>query len=400
MGGGNAGQVCTFTLELILMTSTLTATFSFMGHYLTVLKIPALVYMFLDTISVMCSVTVASMILIFSIRNKDVGGAFSDKLMSEVVQGFSIVCCVMWFGLLTTMFIDIPRISSVPGYEPSSSMISIAIVIGLSFLIPVLSLIVTYTALPVGESNSLVFNGSTVGVFSILFFVIVSLGNGGAMKCPPYSDASSSLVFTLMVFVYWVLLYLVELAVMYKFNPIRLIRNSISGDIDVVTNDGTGCFGWFRETFSVSFWRIPGCVLNIVIVVSTSLFSHTEMLGTIAFFTMFVVAAHIPLLVTIKINRLLKAPRTDTITEPLNYQQEFQSDIYQPGGIYQQVPASPYAPQPQNYQGQPFQGQPFQAQPFQAQQFQAFGTGLPVSSTLSTFPLSAPRHRRFAQQIS
>jgi hypothetical protein len=312
--GGTTTQVVTFSIEMLLMLFCTTSICWFMSYYVSsFLKIPPIVFMWTDPVSVMASVNVVGQMLIFSTRRKAPGGAFGDSILSQVSQGFAIVSSVMWVGFILLMFADVPRITSVPGSDPSASVVAGAIVIGFTFLVPVLALIISFTALPAGESNSLVFNGSTVGVLSLLFFVSVSFGSGGVMRCPPFDGAGTGLTFTVFVIVYFVLLYLTELVVFYEWSPITSLWRVLTGGRDNKSSKARDngqtyfqeLFGGVLGTFGISYWRVPGAALNGAIILTTLLFSSSSVHGMVGIMFVVVLALHVPLIVTINADAVL-----------------------------------------------------------------------------------------------
>ena len=314
-GGGTTATVITFTVENLLFTSILTASCWFLSNYFTVLRMPAIVFMFVNIISVLITLHTTVMLLIFSIRHKSVDGAFSDCVLSDVSQGFAVICSLMWVGMLGCMFIDVSRITSVPGFPSSASVASLAVVIGFSVVIPLLALVVTYAAVPAGGRNSLIFNGSTVGAASLLFFVVVSFGSGGVTKCSPYDGAGTSMSFFILVVVYWSLLYIIELAVFFHFSPLMVLWNTLMGNDGQTSamplTNGQDFANGSSDSFSISYWRIPGCVLNMVIVISTLGFSQSSVHSTIIVCVVAVAAMHVPLIITINLNGVLMQPVLD-----------------------------------------------------------------------------------------
>jgi hypothetical protein len=314
-GGTTTTTVVTFTVENLLYTTILTATCWFAGHYFSILRMPAVVFMFVGTVSALVALHTVSMLLIFSVRHKSVDGAFADSMMADVSQGAAVVCSLLWWAMLLCMFIDVPRITAVVGFPSSASIVSLALVLGFSVVIPFLALVVTYAAVPAGGRNSLVFNGSTVGASSLLFFVIVSFGSGGVMKCVPYESVASSTAFCALVVSYWLLLYVTELLVFFEWNPLRVLWNIMAG-LDGQTDDNammmqrdnepTG--GGLLDSFGIRYWRIAGCGLNAVIVGSTVAFSKASMYPTVGVALAVVLVAHVPLILKINIDGILLRP--------------------------------------------------------------------------------------------
>ena len=294
---GSASTVITFTVESLLYTAMLTAVCWFSSHYFTFLRIPALVFIFVDTVSVMASIHAVSSIFIFSIRPKTAGGAFSDCVLAEVSQGFAIVSSLMWLGFLWCLFLDVPRITAVPGFPASASAIILAVVLGFSVVIPFLALVVTYAAVPSGSGNSLLFNGSTVGAACLLFFVTISFGNGGVMKCSPNQETSSTMLFCILVLSYWGALLILEVIVFISWDPIEAIwvffGNNATSYYDAVN--------WFELSWiDISLWRIIGCGLNVAIVASSLLYVQQAQHAMVAVVILAVIGLHVPLIMTIK----------------------------------------------------------------------------------------------------
>jgi hypothetical protein len=302
--GGSIATVVTFTVENLLYTAIITSICWFASHYFNIVRIPVVVFMFVDIVSVLAALHTVLMLIIFSMRQKKVGGAFSDCILSDMSQGFAVISSLLWLGLLLSVFIDVPRITSVPGLPSSASAVSLAIVLGFSIIIPFLAIVVTYAAVPTGGSNSLLFNGSTLGALSLIFFVLVSFGSGGVMKCAPYDGVGTSMVFSVLAVTYWVLLYLIELAVFFRFNPLTMLWNLLTGRGEQ-SRQLSGGPDQFPDTFSVIYWRIPGCVLNMGIIISTTAFCQSALRGSVIVVVVAVAIAHIPLIFSINFEWLL-----------------------------------------------------------------------------------------------
>jgi hypothetical protein len=307
--GGTAATVVTFTVENLLYTAVITSTVWFLSHYFSVVRIPAIVFMFLSVVSVLIALHTVAMLLVFSMRVKSANGAFSDSILSEVSQGFSVISSLLWLGFLWCMFLKVPRITSVPGLSSSASMVTLAIVLGFSIVIPFLATIVTYAAVPGGGNNSLIFNGSTVGALSLMFFVMVSFGSGGVMKCAPYDSAGISFTFFVMVCTFWGLLYLIELLIFFGVSPLTSMWNILTGQ----GNEGQGlspeynknkATGFF-DSFHITYWRIPGCALNMFIVFSTTGFCQSDMHFVIIITAIVIGGLHIPLILSVNLDWFL-----------------------------------------------------------------------------------------------
>jgi hypothetical protein len=300
---GKLTQFVTFQVELLLMTATTWATILFLSHYFnSTLKIPPLVFMFIDAVSIMAAVTVVAQMFVFSSHKTRSTGDTGDTNLSQVCQGFAVVSSVMWVGLILLMFIDVPRITSIPGYEPPASLTAVGMVIGFSIFIPLLALVVCYTALPVDGSNSLLFNGSTIGVFSLLFFVMVSFGNGGVLKCEPFAGVLTGIIFNVFVWTYHILLYLIEIMNFYRWNPFKWLMSSGEDGINANPADSVDASNTFLGGFRFDFWRIPGAALNGVIILSTLAFSSSAVHGTVVIVCVAVLCMHIPLVISRKID--------------------------------------------------------------------------------------------------
>jgi hypothetical protein len=296
---GSASTVVTFTMENLMYIALLTASCWFLAHYFPILRIPALVFMFVDSVSVMACVHVVSTILIFSIRPKQIGGAFSDCVLAEVSQGFAIVTSLMWLGVLWCIFLDVPRIASVPGFPSSASAIVLAVVLGLSVVIPFIALVVTYAAVPSGAGNSLFFNGSTVGAASLLFFVTLSFGSAGATRCIPHEDQAARLFFGTLVLSYWCALLVLEVIVFLRVDVFESLWVMFGNDAETYY-EYVNCVrvSWI----DISVWRIFGCVLNVVIVASTGLYIKESQTQTLNIVLIVVAAVHVPMVFTIHID--------------------------------------------------------------------------------------------------
>jgi hypothetical protein len=340
--GGSMVTVVTFTVEILIYTAILTATCGFVSNYFSVLRIPALVFMFLNTVSTMLAMHTLVMVLIFSTRRKSADAAFSDNVLCDFSQGFTVISSILWVLFLVCVFIDVPRITSVSGFPPSASIISCAVVIGFSTVIPLLSMVATYAAVPVDAQNSLMFNGAAVGAFSFLFFTIVSFGSGGVMKCSPYDGSGTTLIFCIFVIVYWVLLYLVELVIFFQWNPLHHVWASLTGG-DVDLQDGDVHTEGSVKLITMNYWRIPGCVLNMIIVASTTGFSQAEIQGTIGLVAVLVGLIHIPLIVTINFDYWLLQPTSEESEDNANnhnYSLPDSGDARSFPTKYQSVPAN------------------------------------------------------------
>lgn len=296
---GSASTVVTFTVENLLYTALLTAICWFVAHYFPILRIPAIVFMFIDSVSVMASVHAVSTILIFSIRPKRTGGAFSDCVLAEISQGFAVISSLMWLGFLWCMFLDVPRIAAVSGHPSSASAISVAVVLGFSIVIPFLALVVTYAAVPSGAGNSLVFNGSTVGAACLLFFVMISFGSGGVTKCAPYGDEAARLFFCTLVLSYWCALLVLEVIIFVHLDIFESVWVLCGNNADTYYEYVNCCrVSWI----DINVWRIFGCVLNVVIVSSAGFYIKESQQQTLNVVLCVVFGVHVPMILTINVD--------------------------------------------------------------------------------------------------
>jgi len=307
---GMTSTVVTFLVECLLYSGLLTGTCMILAHYFEFLRIPAAVFMFVDTVSVLASINTAMIILLFSTKFTKQGGAFTNSLIAEASQGFSVVATIMWAALLMCLILELPRISTIPGMDVSSSVIPIAIVLGFGTVIPLLSFVVTFAATPDGATNSLFFNGSTVGASSLLFMVIASLGNGGVMKCYPYAGAGTGFIFWVLVISYWAALYVLEVIIYSGWNPFGSMWKMITGGnsdqqqqiLGPSDDSATGFRAFWRviKRFHINFWRILGGLLNVVIVITTLNFTNPNIHNVVGLMVVVVAAAHIPLVFSFK----------------------------------------------------------------------------------------------------
>jgi len=270
------------------------------------------------------------------------------------------------------MLIDVPRITSIPGHEPAESIIAIGAVIGSTIFIPFLALVVCYTAVPESASNNLIFNGSTVGVFSLLFFVLVSYGSGGVTKCEPYSSTNSSFIFIILVVSYFTALYIIEL--------MNFVRNPFSwffSGVEVASSQ-TESNGLFSR-FKINWWRIPGAALNGVIILSTIAFSSSDVHSFVGLVFIIVMCMHLPLIMTIKFNfnqaksiptavvsgiepnkGSYEAVPNDATVDPQNNMQSFPMQPVNDTTVGPQNNIQPFPRQPEPMQPEPMQPEPMQ----------------------------------------
>jgi hypothetical protein len=368
-GSGATSTVVTFTVETLLYTAALTASCWFASHYVSFLRIPALAFMFVDTVSVMASAHAVATILVFSIRPKAVGGAFSDGVLAEVAQGFAVVSSLLWLVVLLCMFIDVPRIAAVPGFPASSSAIALAVVLGLSVVVPLLALVITYAAVPAGSGNSLLFNGSTVGAACLLFFVTISFGNGGVMKCYPNASSYSTLSFCVCVISYWGILLILEVGIW------TFLGNNGDHHKQYFQNIH---LGWIE----INVWRIAGCLINIMIVATSRFYADDSLNDTILFAGFAVVLLHVPLIITLKFDWFGTDYEDTQMYEQANMGgQSFPPDKWYPSYDEPAQMGLPYGQEP------PMYTQPNQPN---AQYQQSFQEGLPNDGNGGVQPIFHP----------
>lgn len=286
-----------FQIELCLYSVVLTATCHFVAFYMPFLNIPGIVFMCTDALSAMLVAHIIALVLIFSMHRKFTDGIFTDSIVAEISQGFTVVSSLLWYNLLGAFYMNMPYITATPGGLSSASAVSISVVLGFYTIVPYLALIATYIAIPDGFHNSILFNGSTLGAASLFFFVFVSFGSVGVTRCPPFSGVVNSILFTTLVGIYWVMLFLVEIAVLKEWDPIGFWKEE--GEETDNEDESSGFIRNFKD-FSVrsriSYWRVVGGLLDTVIVCTAIAFSNSDIHGTAALFVIFIIVAHIPLI--------------------------------------------------------------------------------------------------------
>jgi hypothetical protein len=285
----SVSKMFVFQVELCLYSCVLAASCHFAANYASFLHIPAIVFMCLDAISVMLLVHVIAMAVVFTLRRKYPGGVFTDSVAAEVSQGFAVVSSLLWVCLLSGVYLDLPYVTASPGGKSSASAVAIAVVLGFYTVVPFLALVSTYVAVPEGGSNSLLLNGSTLGAASLMFLVLVCFGSVGATRCPPFGGSTNRVLFTILVVVYWILLVLVEMAVLSEWDPLGFTHESQEAEEG---GEPTGWLSAFKNR--ISYWRGLGCLLDIVIVATSLAFSHSDVHGTAGLFILFIIIVHIP----------------------------------------------------------------------------------------------------------
>ena len=281
----SVSKMFVFQIELCLYSVVLAASCHFTANYASFLHIPAIVFMCLDAVSVMLFVHVIAMVVVFTLHRKHPGGVFTDAVAAEVSQGFAVVSSLLWCGMLSAVYLDLPYITASPGGKSSASAVALAVVLGFYTVVPFLALVSTYVATPEGGSNSLLLNGSTLGAASLMFLVLVCFGSVGATRCPPFGGSTNRVLFTILVVVYWILLVLVEMAVLSEWDPLGFTLGNREG----------GPVGWLSAFKNrIGYWRGLGCLLNIVIVATSLAFSHSDVHGTAGLFIIFIIIVHIP----------------------------------------------------------------------------------------------------------
>jgi hypothetical protein len=172
-----------------------------------------------------------------------------------------------------------------------------------------------------------------------MFFVMVSFGSGGVMKCSPYDGIGTSVSFSVIVLVYWVLLYLIEIAVFFRFAPLTVLWELLTGRgglVETFDNDTRGGDWWGFNRFSVTYWRIPGCVLNICIVLSTMWFCLPGVYPIVIVTAIIAGIAHIPLIICINFSGLLQPE--STVAEVVDASGVHDPNMYQHGSVFPPTP--------------------------------------------------------------
>ena len=365
--GNSTTTVVTFSVELLLYTTLLTASCWFVEHYLAIMRVPALAFVVLDPLAVMAPVSAAMLILFFSIGDRASSGGLADDSVAQATQGFTVVASIMWGLLVACMFIEVPYISSVPGHEPTASALIMAMIIGFAVLVPLLAMIVTYAAVPGGQRNSLVFNGPAVGSFSLLFLVILALGNGGVGKCSPYAGSGTSFIFSLLVIVYWVVLYAVEILVFSEWDPLVILWNKVTGHVKNSRHWYSAVLGHF----SFNLWRVVGGVVNEIVLGTALSFTKSTVHALVVVVMLVVAALHVPMV--LKIHAQTDVASKETAKTADMYEGGEASEFAEPGasavrgtkfegGLDFGPRPSPSAPPKQTYE----QNQYPQMQVFQA----------------------------------
>jgi hypothetical protein len=368
-GGNSTTTVVTFSVELLLYTALLTATCWFVEHYAVFLRMPALVFLIVDPLSVMASASTGMLVLFFALGNKASSGGFADGSVAQATQGFAVAASIMWGLLLACMFIKVPHISTVPGDDPSASVFVLAVVTGFSIVTPLLAMIVTYASVPGGQRNSLVFNGAAVGSFCVLFLVILALGNGGVSKCFPYAGAGTSFVFKLLVSLYGIVLYALEIIVFSGWDPLNDLWSLVtgaptarpgSGAPQKADGDGATHFvSFLGGKFGVNYWRMVGLVVNEIVLATALSFTNSDVHVLVAMTMLVVAALHVPLVFRVEVEaddaeellqqeqqeNLQYIPEAQIVPEQV---QQFPQPQAPPAPYAQRVPyaqQAPFAPQ-------------------------------------------------------
>jgi hypothetical protein len=306
-GGNSTTTVVTFSVELLMYTTLLTASSWFVEHYISMMRVPALAFVILDPLAVMAPVSTAMLVLFFSVGEKASSGGFADDSVAKATQGFTVVASIMWGLLVACMFIEVPHVSSVPGHAPDASALVLAIIIGFAGLVPLLAMIVTYAAVPGGQRNSLVFNGAAVGSFSLLFLVILALGNGGVSKCYPYAGAGTSFIFTTLVIAYWVALYAVELLIFSGWDPLAKLWHAVTGR----TKQSHHWYSSILGHFSFNYWRVVGGLVNVIVLGTALSFTKSSVHALVVVVMIVVAALHVPMVLKIHTQHVVVAAAAD-----------------------------------------------------------------------------------------
>jgi len=248
----------------------------------------------------MLVVHIIVMLSVFSLRSRPTGGVFVDSVVAEVTQGFAVVASILWISLLSGIYLHLPYITATPGGESSASVVALAVVLGFSVVVPFLALVSTYIAVPDGASNSLLINGSTLGAASLLFLVFVSFGSTGFTRCYLFGGGVNNTLFILIVFIYWGLLFGVEIADEFWDPLIVWGGTQAVGEATEAPSGFLATMLSFTMSVRISYWRIVGCLLDIVIVSTSFAFSNSDIHGTTGLFILFITLVHIPLVVMVE----------------------------------------------------------------------------------------------------
>ena len=296
----SVSKMLVFQIETCLYCAVLTASCCFASNYFTFLKIPAIVFMCVYAVFWMLVVHIIVMLSVFSLRSRPTAGVFMDSVVADVSQGFAVVASILWVSLLSGMYLHLPYITATPGGESSASAVALAVVLGFFVVVPFLALISTYMAVPDGATNSLLINGSTLGAASLLFLVFVSFGSTGFTRCYLFGGGANNSLFIFLVVIYWGLLFGVEIADEF-WDPLELW-----GGAQAVEGTVQAPRGFLAKVQSlnvsvrISYCRIVGCLLDIMIVATSIAFSNSDIHGTTGLFILFITLVHIPLVVMLE----------------------------------------------------------------------------------------------------
>jgi hypothetical protein len=289
----------TFLIETCIYSAVFSSTVVFLDAYFSaVIRLPAMALMFID--AVVWMVIVNSIVLfIYMCYHTNSESGFQNNFFAEISKGFCVMCSLLWvIMLLCTTSVNVPFITALPGSTTSASLIPLSVVLGFGFIVPLLATMCSFVAVPVGGSNSLLLNGPAVGAASLLFLVLVAVGNGGVTKCPPFSGDTNRYVFYIIIVVYWISIVFIELAMFFKWNPVptglKIFKQK--------------SFTWVRGGVSISIaingWRIVSCVVDVIIVLSALAFCKSEVVWVVGLALLLVVALHVPMVIDLKFSTI------------------------------------------------------------------------------------------------
>lgn len=323
----------TFLVENCLYTAVLWASVHAIDFYLTIVKLPALIIMLVD--SFMATLLVHAIVVFAVISNSKSSntGEFLSNHCAELSRGYAVVCSVLWACmLLCTTSIHVPFIAAVPGGTTASSLLSVAVVLGFGAIVPFLSILSTFVATPAGLYTSIV-NGTSISAACLVFFVLLSLGSVGTTKCSLVGSANSFAFYTL-VCIYWAAIVLVEMVIFFKWDPVSMMFNLFKGHpsstpsstpsgehrgeavvqintvspnqhSETLTARIVAAFRDFSRLFPVSnVWRLVSGAVDFVIVWSTLGFCASDVTWAVELALLLVVALHVPMVITPDFERI------------------------------------------------------------------------------------------------
>jgi hypothetical protein len=114
------------------------------------------------------------------------------------------------------------------------------------------------------------------------------------MKCGSLAGSLSGFIFTVLVCSYFVALYVIEMLDFYRWNPFKSLMSK--GQVVPPPSNIPAIF----KGIHFNVWRIPGAVVNGVIILSTIPFSHSPVHGMVVVVLLVVLGMHVPLIISIK----------------------------------------------------------------------------------------------------